>query len=70
MTEQINLRLPQNLLDSAKKYVDDFGYSNIQDLLKEALREKIYPELTLDFLQKRVKESEKAKKYSRKELGF
>ena len=67
MTEQINVRLPSNLLKASKKYIEDFGYSNIQDLIKEALREKIY---SLDYLRSRVKEAEKSKKYTRKDLGF
>lgn len=70
MTEQINLRVSDNLLDSAKKYVKKYGYSNIQDLLKEALREKIFPEISMSYLKKRVSESKNSKRYTRKDLGF
>jgi len=42
MATQINLRLPENLLDSAKSYAEDYGFSNVQDFIKETLREKLY----------------------------
>jgi len=44
MTTQINLRLPDNLLDSAKNYAKEFGFSNVQDFIKETLREKLFEE--------------------------
>ena len=40
--EQINLKLPKNLIDVAKKYVDNYGYRNIQELLAESIREKVF----------------------------
>ncbi len=42
MNDQINLRLPENLLLTAKKYAEAHGYSTIQELIKESLREKIF----------------------------
>ncbi len=44
MNEQINLRLPENLLLTAKKYADQNGFATIQELIKETLREKLFPE--------------------------
>ena len=41
---QINLRLPDTLLSSAKSYATEFGYSNVQDFIKETIREKLYEE--------------------------
>lgn len=40
--EQINLKLPESLFKAAKRYVDNFGFRNIQDLAAEAMREKIF----------------------------
>ncbi len=40
--EQINLKLPENLKKAAERYVDNFGFRNIQDLAAEAIREKIF----------------------------
>jgi len=40
--KQINLKLPSNLHKAAKKYADNFGFRNIQDLAAESLREKIF----------------------------
>jgi len=41
MSAQINVRLPDKLLESATKVAKENGYKNIQELIKEALREKI-----------------------------
>ncbi len=41
MKQQINLRLPENLRKSAERYVKVHKYSNLQELAKEAIREKI-----------------------------
>lgn len=71
MTDQINVRLPDNLLKEAKKYAKDFGFSNIQELIKESLRERIYDGPSIEYLKKLKKESEQSKKlYTRKDLGF
>lgn len=40
--KQINLKLPENLVIAAKRYVDNFGFRNIQDLAAEAIREKVF----------------------------
>lgn len=44
MTSQINLRLSENLLNSAKNYANEYGYSNVQDFIKEIMREKLFEE--------------------------
>ncbi|MEW6062921.1 MAG: hypothetical protein AB1571_00930 [Nanoarchaeota archaeon] len=41
-TKQINLKLPANLLSVAERYVQEFGFRNIQDLAIESIREKIF----------------------------
>ena len=45
---QINLRIPDNLLDAASSYAENFGFRNVQDLAVEALREKIFEENRYD----------------------
>jgi len=39
--QQINLRLPTNLIVAAKNYAEHFGFKNVQELTAEALREKV-----------------------------
>jgi hypothetical protein len=39
---QINLKLPENLFQTAQNYVENFGFRNIQDLAAEAIREKVF----------------------------
>ncbi len=53
MNSQINLRLPENLLVSAKAYAEKHGFGNVQELVKETLREKLFgkPELTKEGLE-------------------
>ena len=41
---QINLRLPEKLLDSVKSYSEKNCYSSIQEFIKETLREKLFDE--------------------------
>ena len=70
MTEQFNLRLPDNLIADSKAYAKKFGFANLQELIKDALRDKVYAEISLSYLQERVAAAKKSKKYSRKDLGF
>ena len=42
MNSQINLRLPEMLLKSAKSYAEKHGYGNVQDFIKETLRERLF----------------------------
>ncbi len=63
-TVQINVKLISSLEKDSKKYIKDFGYKNIQELICEALREKLYgknikEQITNEFL----KEIEKEKEY-------
>ncbi len=39
---QINIRLPPKLQSAAEQYTENFGYRNIQDLILEAIRDKIF----------------------------
>jgi len=41
MNTQINVRIQNNLFKSAQEFAKTNGYKNVQELMKEALREKI-----------------------------
>lgn len=40
--KQINLKLPENLHNAAISYARNFGFRNIQELIAESIREKIF----------------------------
>ena len=52
MNTQINLRLSDELLGQSTEYAKKHGFGNIQELIKESLREKVFeePELTKEEL--------------------
>ncbi len=75
MNTQINLRLPEKLLNSAKSYSKKHGYNNIQEFIKETLREKVFEteELTkeeFDLVKKLIEVSEKKNLYGTEEELF
>jgi len=41
-TKQINLKLQENLYKAAESFADNYGFRNMQDLISESLREKIF----------------------------
>ncbi|HLC19741.1 MAG TPA: hypothetical protein VJK72_02400 [Candidatus Nanoarchaeia archaeon] len=43
-TTQINVRLPEKLLSSATRYAENHGFSNVQELIKNTLRQKLFEE--------------------------
>ncbi|MBR9683429.1 hypothetical protein GOV03_02720 [Candidatus Woesearchaeota archaeon] len=47
MNQQINLRMPSKMLNSAVTYAKRNGFTNVQDMIKETLREKLFPETTI-----------------------
>ena len=42
MNTQINVRLPEKVLVSAKSYTEEHGFNSIQEFIKEAIREKLF----------------------------
>jgi len=46
--KQINLKLSENLLEAAQRYVENFGYRNLQELATESMREKIFEKNEFD----------------------
>ncbi|MCX6803344.1 MAG: hypothetical protein NTY48_02105 [Candidatus Diapherotrites archaeon] len=39
---QINLKLPDEVYIEAKRYSKNFGYGNIQEFIRETIREKLF----------------------------
>ena len=46
--KQINFKMPGNLHFAAENYVRNFGFRNIQELIAESLREKIFESNSYD----------------------
>ena len=46
--KQINFKMPENLHFAAENYVRSFGFRNIQELIAESLREKIFESNSYD----------------------
>ena len=42
MNTQINIRLPDKMLNSAKSYAEIHGFGTVQEFIKETLREKLF----------------------------
>lgn len=69
MNKQINVRLPKNLLISANKFVKDNGFSSLQELIKESVREKVFRKSLIskeeeNIIKKIIELSENKKLYS------
>ena len=47
-TKQINLKIPNSFLIVLERYVDEYGFRNIQDLALESMREKIFEKSNYD----------------------
>lgn len=47
MTTQINIKFQDDFYELAKNFADSRGYMSIQELIREALRDKIFDELEL-----------------------
>ncbi|MEA2054950.1 MAG: hypothetical protein U9O96_07610 [Candidatus Thermoplasmatota archaeon] len=46
--KQINLKIPENLYVAAKRYTEEYGFRNIQDLALESMRERIFEKSGFD----------------------
>lgn len=53
MNTQINLRISDELLENAREYAKKHGFGNVQELIKESLREKVFeePDITVEELE-------------------
>ena len=74
MNTQINLRLPEKILISARKYSEKHGYGTIQDFIKETMREKLFEEgiskEELMLIKKLIEVSEKKNLFGTEEELF
>jgi hypothetical protein len=74
MNTQINIRLPEKILVSARSYAEKHGFGTLQDFIKETVREKLFEETgitkeELGLVKRLVTVSEKKNLYgSEKEL--
>jgi len=48
VTKQVNLKMPSNLYEVAESFAENYGYRNMQELLTESLREKIFEKSDFD----------------------
>lgn len=82
MVSQINLKFQDNFFGSIKEYADSRGYMSIQELVREAIRDKIFNELEIkkEYIEKlkskeantflSEKESEKLHNKLKKKAGL
>jgi hypothetical protein len=72
MNTQINLRLPEKMLVSAKKKADREGYGTVQEYIKEVLRTELFETISskeIKLVRSLITLSEKNKLYgSEKDL--
>lgn len=64
MNTQVNVRMSKTLFTKAKKYAKEKGYTNVQELMRDSLRETIDPELTPEehyFIKKMIDGIEQGK---------
>lgn len=64
MTTQINLKFQDNFFELAKDYADSRGYMSIQELVRDALREKIFDNLEIKEEYKEVLRSKEANTFN------
>lgn len=76
-TKQLNVKISSNLLKAAKNYVHSYGYRNIQELIAESMREKIFEtnkfdetfsDKEIELVDSLIKNSAKKNLVSEKEL--
>lgn len=54
--EQINLKLPRNLKLWAEEYAGSHGYTNVQELIRDSIREKVFSEeVRQEYVEKLLK---------------
>jgi Arc/MetJ-type ribon-helix-helix transcriptional regulator len=54
MNSQVNVRFPDNLLDSAKEYAASSGYGTVQDFIRETVREKVFEDKEMTSQEKQL----------------
>ncbi len=56
-TEQINIRLSEKLLEVAKRYAENYGYKDVEELANDSIRKKVFEDNEFDdsFTEKEIK---------------
>lgn len=68
MSTQISLKLSDKMIATAKKYAQRQGYDNLQDFIREMLREKLFGQENISGLNTyKASEASLAKNWLRKE---
>lgn len=68
MGTQISLKLSDKMLVTARKYARSYGYENLQDFIREMLREKLFERESVSGLNTyKASEASLAKNWLRKE---
>lgn len=59
-TKQLNLKISNNLMEKIEVYSEEFGYNNAQELIREAIRDKIFgsDNVRSDYLERLFTDSE------------
>lgn len=60
MVMQINLKFQDDFFELARNYANVKGYMSIQELVREALRDKIFDDLEIKAQYKKILESKEA----------
>lgn len=64
MTTQINLKFQDDFYELTKNYAESRGYMSIQELVREALREKIFDDLEIKEEYREILQSKEANTFS------
>ncbi len=68
MSTQISLKLSDKMLAAARKYAKSYGYENLQDFIRELLREQLFERERVSGLNTyKASEASLAKNWLRKE---
>ncbi|MCH8519652.1 MAG: hypothetical protein LAT82_02760 [Nanoarchaeota archaeon] len=52
MGYQVNVRLSEEMKQRAEEYAKEYGFSNIQEVIKNSLRKELYENYSLDDIKK------------------
>ncbi len=71
-TKQVNVKMSSVLYKSAESFAESYGYRNVQDLIADSLREKIFEKSDYDesFSEKEIELIDKIIEKSLKKKDF
>lgn len=67
--KQISLTIPEKLLKQTKDYTKEYGYRNVQELILELVRNRVFNEKIERYqrIEHDMQQGKKVKKFSQKE---